>query len=59
MRTIFCSCGRQFVAPDDQQLFQLYLNHTRDTHPNDWLTDLQLQTVLLYAARDLDLSPPE
>jgi hypothetical protein len=56
MRTIWCSCGRQFVAPDDKQLFRLYRNHTLEQHPNIKLTDLQLHTVLLYAARDFDPS---
>jgi hypothetical protein len=55
MRAICCSCGR-LIAPNDQQLFRLCLNHTRDRHPNIRLTDLQLHTVLLYAACDFD--PP-
>ena len=53
MRAICCSCG-QLVAPDDELLYRLYLNHIRDRHPDIQLTDLQLHTVLLYAAHDVD-----
>jgi hypothetical protein len=56
MRTIWCSCGRQFVAPDDKQLSRLYRNHTHEQHPTITLTDLQLHTVLLCAARDFNPS---
>jgi hypothetical protein len=55
MRAICCSCG-QLVAPDDEELFRVYLNHMRAQHSDIQLTDLQFHTVLLYAAHDVDVS---
>jgi hypothetical protein len=59
MRSVCCSCGQHFVAPDDTQLYQVYLDHIREGHPDNQLTDLQLHTVLVYAAHDLDVSPEQ
>lgn len=56
MRSVCCSCGEHFVAPDDTQLYGVYLEHIRQAHPDNQLTDLQLHTVLVYAAHDLEVS---
>jgi hypothetical protein len=56
MRSVCCSCRQRFVAPDDAQLYQVYLDHIREAHPDNQLTELQLHTVLLYSAHDLDVS---
>jgi hypothetical protein len=55
MRAICCSC-ELLVAPGDEELFRVYLTHIRDQHPEIQLTDLQLHTVLLYAAHEVDAS---
>jgi hypothetical protein len=52
MRTVFCSCGIRLIAPNDEELFNVYRNHVDEAHPEMHIPDETIHGVIVGSAHD-------